>query len=166
MEPELIRAGLPDRDLLFRLLQYSLYEESAHDGNEMGKDGLFAYPWFDGYFTDPVREAYLVRTRDSGTLLGFAMVHPYPRSASSLHSIAEFLVLPPYRRQGIGRAAARACFQAHPGAWEIAPSLGSEGAFRFWQRVIAAYTGKAPEIQGSVFRFSADTPLTNAADTI
>lgn len=166
MEPELIRAGLPDRDLLFRLLQYSLYEESAHDGNEMGEDGLFAYPWFDGYFTDPAWEAYLVRARDSGTLLGFAMVHPYPRSASSRHSIAEFLVLPPYRRQGIGRAAARACFQAHPGAWEIAPSLGNEGAFRFWQRVIAAYTGKAPEIQGSVFRFSADTPLTNAADTI
>ena len=76
MEPELIRAGLPDRDLFFRLLQYSLYEESAHGGNEMGEDGLFAYPWIDGYFTDPTREAYLVRAWDSGTLLGFDMLHP------------------------------------------------------------------------------------------
>ena len=31
------------RDVLFRLLQYSLYEESLTDGNEIDEDGLFAY---------------------------------------------------------------------------------------------------------------------------
>ena len=58
MQIWLDRAGPADRELLYRLLQYSLYEESAHDGNVMGPDGLFEYPWFDLYFTDPDREAY------------------------------------------------------------------------------------------------------------
>ena len=53
MQIWLDRAGPADRELLYRLLQYSLYEESAHDGNVMGPDGLFEYPWFDLYFTPP-----------------------------------------------------------------------------------------------------------------
>lgn len=166
MNSYLERAAAPDRDLLFRLLQYSLYEESAHDGNEIGEDGLFAYPWFDGYFKDPTREAHLIRAKSGGELLGFAMVHPYPLVSPSRYSVAEFLVLPPYRRHGIGLAAARACLRAHPGIWEVSPSRGSESALCFWKRVIAAVAGKTPQIQGGVFRFSVDSPLTNAADTI
>lgn len=166
MEIRLNRAGLPDRDLLFRLLQYSLYEESAFDGNKMGEDGLFAYPWFDDYFADPAREAYLIHARNSETLLGFAMVHPYPPAIPPRYSVAEFLILPPFRRQGAGMAAARACFQAHSGIWEVSPSFGSEKALRFWERVIGTITGAPPRLQGGIFRFSADSPLTNAADTV
>lgn len=154
MEIELIRAALPERDLLFRLLQYSLFEESAHDGNEMGEDGLFAYPWFREYFTDPVREAYLIRAKADGKPLGFAMVHPYPPAAPPRYSVAEFLVLPAYRGKGVGRAAAWTCFQAHPGSWEVSPSRGSRSAFRFWERAIGAYTGEKPRFEGDVFIFS------------
>lgn len=149
MEIRLDRAGEADRDLLFRLLQYSLYEESAHDGNEIGEDGLFAYPWFDGYFTDADREAYLIRSGE-GKLLGFAMVN----AAESGHSVAEFLVLPQYRRTGVGRAAAWACFAAHPGAWEVSPSFGDRGAYRFWERTIAGWTGEPVRFEEDVFLFS------------
>lgn len=155
MEIELARAGFPERELLFRLLQYSLYEESARDGNEIGADGLFAYPRFDGYFTDPDREAYLILGKDGGRLLGFAMLHPYPIVFPFRYSVAEFMVLPPYRRQGVGRAAALACFRTHPGTWEVSPSLGSEGAYRFWERVIEDYTGSPPRFEDGVFIFSA-----------
>ena len=111
MKIRLDKAALPDRDTLFRLLQYSLYEESAYDGNQIGEDALFPYPWFDAYFTgDLSREAWLIRSRDGGKLLGFAMVNTRLKKASSGHSIAEFMILPPYRRQGAGRAAALACF--------------------------------------------------------
>lgn len=154
MDVRLDRAVLPDRDVLFRLLQYSLYEESAHDGNEIGEDGLFDYPWFDAYFTDPDREAYLIRCRDSGKLVGFAMVNTCLKRAPSGHSIAEFMVLPQYRRRGAGRAAALACFQTHPGTWEVSPSYGSESALRFWERTIGAYIGQSPRWEEDVFIFS------------
>lgn len=149
MEIELAPAGPGDREVLYRLLQYSLYEESAYDGNEMGEDGLFAYPWFDAYFTEVGREAYLIRER--GKLAGFAMV----RRTVSGYSVAEFLVLPPYRRRGVGRAAALACFRRHPGVWEVSPSRGSKAAFRFWQRTITGYTGEEPRFEEGAFVFSA-----------
>ena len=148
------RTGAADRPVLFRLLQYSLYEESACDGNAIGEDGLFAYPWFDRYFTDPDREAYLIRSGEDGRLLGFAMVDTEVRRAESGHRVAEFLVLPPYRRRGVGRAAARACFRTHPGTWEVSPSFGSESAYRFWERVIAEWTGQRPRFLEDVFLFS------------
>ena len=51
------------KDTLYRLLQYSLFEESAADGNRIGADGLFDYPWFDAYFSEKDREAYLIREK-------------------------------------------------------------------------------------------------------
>lgn len=154
MEVCLTPVSLPERKTLYRLLQYSLYEESAHDGNEIGKDGLFAYPWFDAYFTEADREAYLIRSRDGGKLLGFAMVNTYLKRAASGHSIAEFMVLPQYRRQGVGHSAALACFEKHPGTWEVSPSFGSESAFCFWERTIRDYIGYPPRFEENVFIFS------------
>ena len=41
----LARAEEAQKDILYRLLQYSLFEESIHDQNEMTEAALFAYPW-------------------------------------------------------------------------------------------------------------------------
>lgn len=155
MEIYLVSVSPADRDTLFRLLQYSLYEESAYDGNQIGEDALFPYPWFDAYFTgDPSREAWLIRSRDGGKLLGFAMVNTCLKKAASGHSIAEFMILPSYRKQGAGRAAALACFQTHPGTWEVSPSLGSDSAFRFWDGTIRGYIGHRPRFEEGIFIFS------------
>lgn len=53
------------------------------------------------------------------------------------HSIAEFMVIPKYRRMGVGRQAAEACFALHDGLWEVKPAYGSESARAFWNQVIA-----------------------------
>lgn len=153
MEIRLAPVSPAERDVLYRLLQYSLYEESA--GNQIGEDALFAYPWFDAYFAgNPSREAWLIRSQDGGKLLGFAMVNTCLKKAAFGHSIAEFMILPSYRRQGAGRAAALACFQRHPGTWEVSPSPGSDSAFRFWERTIRGYTGQRPRLEEGIFIFS------------
>ena len=128
------------RDTLFRLLQYSLFEESLTDLNEMNDDALFDYPWFDAYFTEPQREAYLICEQSTQKLLGFAMVREHE---DGRHSIAEFMVIPKYRRSGIGSQAAKACFALHAGLWEVKPAYGSESAKLFWQKTIAQVTDKA-----------------------
>lgn len=134
MDIELERVPFEKRDALFRLLQYSLFEESLTDLNEMNDEALFDYPWFDAYFTEPQREACFIRERDTRKLLGFAMVREHE---DGRHSIAEFLVIPKYRRQGVGSQAARACFALHGGLWEVKPAYGSESAKQFWQKVIS-----------------------------
>lgn len=137
MEIELERVPVEKRDVLFRLLQYSLFEESLTDLNEMNDDALFDYPGFDAYFTEAQREAYFIREKTTAKLLGFAMVRGHE---DGRHSIAEFLVIPKYRRNGVGSQAAKACFSLHEGLWEVKPAYGSESAKAFWQRVITQST--------------------------
>ena len=52
-----------NKDVLYRLLEYSLFEESLNDGNEMNNDAIFEYKYFDLYFTDNDRNAFFVREK-------------------------------------------------------------------------------------------------------
>ena len=60
---------------LFSLLQFSLYEESATDGNHINENGYFDYPYFEAYFNDALREAYFIQS--DNTCVGMVMLHPY-----------------------------------------------------------------------------------------
>ena len=147
------KVTVDDKDVLFRLLQYSLFEESATDGNQMGQNGLFEYRWFDAYFTEPAREAFLIREKETNNLLGFAMVCNHVRTLNVGHSIAEFMVLPPYRRNGIGKRVAHQLFEMHTGGWEVKPSVGSKSAKNFWKNTIQEYTNSDFIFQSGVFVF-------------
>lgn len=142
------------KDVLFRLLQYSLFEESLTDQNSIGEDGWFAYPWFENYFTDNDREAFFIREKKSCRLLGFAMINAYMQKCTAGHSIAEFMVLPEFRRRKIGITAACLCFDRYPGNWEVSPAFGSHQAYLFWKNVICDYTGTDLEIEDGIFVFS------------
>ena len=60
---------------LFSLLQFSLYEESATDGNHINENGYFDYPYFEAYFNDALREVYFIQS--DNTCVGMVMLHPY-----------------------------------------------------------------------------------------
>lgn len=87
------------KNVLYRLLQYSLFEESLSDQNDMNEDALFEYPWFENYFTEEGRDACFIRERGTGRLLGFVMINTYVRKWDSGHSIAEFLSSIPIRQK-------------------------------------------------------------------
>ena len=44
---KLNRVKVEDKDILYRLLQYSLFEESLTDQNEMNNEAIFEYKYFD-----------------------------------------------------------------------------------------------------------------------
>ena len=150
MKAVLCRVRQEERDTLFRLLQYSLFEESLTDLNEMRDDALFDYPWFEAYFEEPEREAFLIREQETGKLLGFAMVR---QDENGRYSIAEFMVIPKYRRIGIGLQAAKECFALHAGLWEVKPAYGSEAAYLFWKRAVEAYAGSHCTWKDGLFSF-------------
>ena len=66
-----------NKDVLYRLLEYSLFEESLNDGNEMNNDAIFEYKYFDLYFTDNERDAFFVKEKETNKLLGFVMINTY-----------------------------------------------------------------------------------------
>ncbi|MBE6894573.1 MAG: GNAT family N-acetyltransferase [Ruminococcaceae bacterium] len=142
-----------DKNTLFRLLQYSLFEESATDLNEMGTDGLFEYKWFDKYFTDNNYDAFFIKSKYDNKLLGFVMVDTYMQKTDSGHRIAEFMVIPRYRRNKIGYSAAVKVFDMYSGKWEVSPSYNSHTSYNFWKNVIDRYTDNNNHFEEGIFIF-------------
>lgn len=147
------RVKFEDKDILYRLLQYSLFEESLTDQNEMNEEAIFEYKWFDSYFQDNNREAYIIKEQETNKILGFAMVNQYIQKSKDGHSIAEFMIIPKYRRLNVGKRVAMELFNMHKGIWEVKPSYGSKSAFSFWEKVINEYTGNNYTLEDNIFIF-------------
>jgi predicted acetyltransferase len=130
-----------------------LFEESLNDGNEMNEDGIFKYKYFDKYFNDDNYNAFFIRQEKTNKLLGFVMVNNYTKQNKG-YSIAEFLVIPKFRKHGVGKQAAHKCFDLHKGYWEVSPSFGSDSAYHFWKKVINDYTHGNENFTDGTFAFN------------
>lgn len=118
-----------------RLWQLYRHDMSEFRGSLPDARGRYTEGHMPEYLTprpDPDRLAYLIRW--SGAPVGFVFV----RGRTGLvRMIAEFFVVRAARRQGVGEAAARAAFGAHPGPWEVAFQEENPSAARLWRRVVA-----------------------------
>lgn len=154
MEFILEKVKLEDKNILYQLLQYLLFEISANDNTTMNEKGHFEYPWFDNYFTDRDRAAYFVKDEITEELLGFVMINKHLQKFKNGHSIAEFMILPKYRRQKIGQKVAIEIFKIYKGNWEIHPSNNNSRAFSFWNNTIKEYTNNNYKFEDDLFLFS------------
>ena len=71
----LVEAKREDRELLWDVLQRYLREMAQYSKKITDENGEYPYRYFDAYFTEPERRAYLLY--DGDALVGFAMVNPY-----------------------------------------------------------------------------------------
>ena len=142
---------LEEKELLFRLLQFALYDGSLYNTNKIGEDGLFPYKWFDNYFTDDDRDAFFIR--DDDKVVGFVMINQFMKKCDNGHSVAEFLVLPEYRRNHIGKKVAYLVFDMFPGNWEVEPIEESNEACRFWENVVVNYTNNKFSFSDGIYVF-------------
>ena len=154
METYLYKVKKEESDILYRLLQYSLFEESETDLNEMNDEALFEYKYFDLYFTDNDRNAYFIKEHDTNKILGFVMINKYMQKYKEGHSIAEYLVIPKYRRNKIGKQIAFEVFDKFPGNWEVEPSYNSEKANSYWKKTISEYTNNNYKYEDEIFMFN------------
>ncbi len=95
-----------------------------------------AYPYFDLYWSEPELRFPFWLTVD-GAEAGFALVRR--EAEAGRMQMAEFFVTPPFRRQGIGRAAARRLIARFPGPWKITQREQNVGAIAFWHRVLDGF---------------------------
>lgn len=154
MNVYLEKVTIDKKETLYRLLQYSLYEESENDLNEMNDNAIFEYKYFDRYFTDIDRDAYFIREQESNKLMGFAMVNTYMQIFDNGHSIAEYMVIPKYRRNKIGKKVAIELFDKYKENWEVKPSFNSKKAYSFWKNVIEDYTNNNCGFKDGIFIFN------------
>ena len=154
-EVQLERVTEKTRQTLWNLLQYMLFETSPSGKNVANEDGSFDYKYFDNYFTDEDRDAYLIKSK-TGELMGFVMINQYLQKVKTGHSIAEFLVLPRFRKNGVGGEVAKRCFAMYPGNWEVGPADGSDSAYRFWKAVIDGVTNADNKLEDGLFVFNTE----------
>ena len=154
-EVQLERVTEKTRQTLWNLLQYMLFETSPSGKNVANEDGSFDYKYFDNYFTDEDRDAYLIKSK-TGELMGFVMINQYLQKVKTGHSIAEFLVLTRFRKNGVGSEVAKRCFAMYPGNWEVGPADGSDSAYRFWKAVIDGVTNADNKLEDGLFVFNTE----------
>ena len=126
------------KDILYNLLQFALYDGSRYIENELDENSKFKYKWFDNYFTDNNRSAYFIK--NNNLYIGFVMINENLKFNNCGKSIAEFLIMPQYRRCHIGKKVAIEIFEKNKGYWEVQPIKNSEQAYLFWKNVIEEYT--------------------------
>ena len=120
----------------------------------MNEDAIFEYKYFNSYFTDDDRDAYFIREKETNKILGFAMVNTYVQVFENGHSIAEFMVIPKYRKNNIGKKVAFELFDRYRGNWEVSPSYNSCSALFFWNKVIKDYTSSNYKFENDLFLFN------------
>lgn len=163
MPVELREASVADEPVLANLMSLYLHDFSEAFGVAPPPDGRFVYDRLPLYFTEPGRNAFLIRS--DGGLAGFALVSLGSAigGSTAVRDLSEFFVVRGLRRRGIGRTAAAAVFERFPGDWEVRAMDRNRGAGRFWARVISDHTGGAftvepwqsePAGTWKVFRFS------------
>ncbi|MBQ6547204.1 MAG: GNAT family N-acetyltransferase [Bacilli bacterium] len=138
MDYEIVEAKLEEKDKLYRLLQYALYDGSFYVDNEINENCIFEYNWFDNYFSDNDRNAYFIKNNKN--FLGMVLVNENLKFNKEGKSVAEFLIMPIYRRNHIGQRVAHDIFNMFPGFWEVQPMANNPVAYSFWKNVINEYT--------------------------
>lgn len=132
------KVSADDRELLFNLNQKYLYEMTNFYDDALDEKGILYYGYFDAYFTDPLRSAYLIFKDDD--LCGFLMLHPYSYFGGPTdHVLAEFTVFPMYRRQRLAAETVKLLFDTFPGRWEIKYNEKNTAAKSFWNKCTQCY---------------------------
>jgi len=138
MNYQIVKAKLEEKEKMYRFLQLALYDGSQYVDNEINEDIIFEYNWFDAYFEDPTRDAYFIKDNDK--FLGMVFVNENLKFISTGKSIAEFLILPRFRRNHIGKKVAFDIFDKYKGNWEVQPMENNPIAYAFWEKTIKDYT--------------------------
>lgn len=133
VEPALMES----RVLLARLLQLYLHDLSAVEAWEVDESGSFGEDDLDDCWTDVRRHPFVIRA--DGQVAGFAIVDEGSDVTADpdVFDMAEFFVLRRWRRQGVGREAARQILARLPGRWEVRPFPGYSPGEHFWRRICA-----------------------------
>ena len=138
MNYEIKAVTIEDKDKLYKLLQYALYDGSQYIDNKINEECVFEYKWFDNYFTDNDRNAYFIK--NGNEYIGMVMVNEYLKFNNSGKCIAEFFIMPRYRRNHIGKRVAYDIFELFKGDWEVQPMENNPIAYSFWKNIINEYT--------------------------
>ena len=133
-----------------------MYDGSQYIDNDINEDCIFEYRWFDNYFTDNDRNAYFIKSGNA--YAGMVMVNENLKFNKDGKCIAEFLIMPRFRKNHIGKKVAYEIFEKFKNHSYIRRQSWSPDVF-------IQYRLTAPLIRMVMFAI-ADTPKMKAINTL
>lgn len=138
------------------------------DGRDPADEAAFEMRSLDRYWQTPDRRALVIRSDEA--VAGFALLNQLSFTGQPTDwNLAEFYVVPAFRRVGLGSRAATAILLGNPGVWEVGVLAGNYPARVFWPKVIAQVVdGPIEEVwddDGPIYRFSAGVPWSASTRT-
>jgi len=128
-------ASVEDKPVFSNLIQLYLYDMTEYLPFPIGDNGKYEYDMLDHFWQHP----YLFYV--NGELVGFALVIdkcPITQKQPCWF-MAEFFILKPYRKKGIGQACVKKTLAEYPGIWHIGTITKNVAAASFWQKIINQY---------------------------
>jgi len=143
-------AELNDKIIIRSLLHPYLSEIAEFDKispARLNESGEYDYPYLDNYWIEKDRYPYLFYWNEE--VAGFALV----RREGDYCEMAEFYVLPEFRRRGLGIICATDAIRRHAGEWNIEFSKQNQVGRQFWKKLVCKLaTGDIKEGQVGVGR--------------
>ncbi|MFC2014414.1 GNAT family N-acetyltransferase [Chloroflexota bacterium] len=130
-------AAVEEKQVIFALLQPYLDELSRfpdEDPDYKDESGIYRYPYLDHYWREAERYPYIFYS--ASEIAGFALV----RQDGEQWHIAEFYVLPQFRRLGLAMTCVTEIFRKHPGDWEIEFSKHNQAGCGLWHKMAEQYS--------------------------
>lgn len=140
MEIELIPVTVEEKETLSNLYQFYNYDFSPYTNEDLNDDGTYGVN-IDFYEEgDPRWNPYFIVS--SGAIVGFLVVlfENLDTDPDPTHVIYDFMILKKYRRNGIGRNAAKQAFGLFNANWKVAQMESNTTAISFWRNVISEYS--------------------------
>ncbi len=117
------------------LQQLYEYELSAFTGYKVNEDGLYDAEYLASTWSAAGVDIYVLNI--DAQAAGFAVVNLASMLGDEdIRDIAEFFVMPEFRKQGIGASFAQALFRRYSGAWQVRQIAALEQARAFWLKTI------------------------------
>lgn len=128
-------ATAADRPIIGHLLELYLYDMAEIYRFPVGPDGLYAYDRLDEFWVHP----HLILSNDD--IAGFALIiERCPITGRSpCYFMAEFFVMRPYRRQGLGTGCALGLIGEYPGLWHVGVVERNHQAAKFWAHLFEPF---------------------------
>ncbi|WP_216830802.1 GNAT family N-acetyltransferase [Alkalihalobacterium elongatum] len=142
MQIEIIPVLEEEKTILARLIELYEYDFSEFENSDVNALGLYGYSYLDYYWTEKGRFPYFIKVNSK--LAGFVMVCDYCYISKDPDTLfmSEFFVMKKYRKQDIGKFAAKEVFKLHKGKWEMTVHPKNPVAIKFWTNVIEESVGK------------------------
>ena len=128
-------ADIKDKPVIHAMLQNYLRDLTEFETISQNESGEYKYPYLKYYRTENTRYPYLLYC--NADISGFALV----RKEEIFFSMAEFSVLPAFRRKGLGTLFALDIIQKHSGKWHIEYNVKNTAGMQFWNTLILNLVG-------------------------